>query len=166
MGATPQSDTPPAPAGDAPAEEGRRSSLIGDAGGVARLGLLGAVAASLCCLTPVVLVMITAGLTAIFGPQIFGAASQGELTQRIHNWTDLWYDDHKWAFRIGGLACIGLGLVVFFRRRGVCTLQAARRQRNRIINMTLLTVLLAAGVYWFWNYTILHHWGVWVGLPW
>ncbi len=142
------------------------SGMRRDVRGILRVGVLGALAASLCCLTPVVLVLITAGLTAIFGPELFGKASQGEITQGIHDFTDLWYDDHKWAFRVAGLLLIVAGLVVYFRRRGICTLDSARRQRNRILNVTALTVLLAAGIYWVWNYVVLHHWGVWVGLPW
>jgi hypothetical protein len=142
------------------------SRSVGDVKGILRLGILGALAASLCCLTPVVLVLITAGLTAIFGPELFGKASQGEITQGIHEFTDLWYDDHKWAFRGAGLLLILAGLIVYFRRRGICTLDSAKRHRDRILNATALAVLLAAGIYWVWTYIVLHYGGIWIGLPW
>ncbi len=131
-----------------------------------KLSILGALAASLCCLTPVVLVLIAAGLIALFGPEIFGAASKQEVTIRIHRFTDLWYDNHKWAFRIVGLAIMGTGLLVYFRRRGICTLDSVKRHRNRIINVTLLTATSAVGIYLAWNYVVLHYWGIAVGLPW
>ena len=33
------------------------------------------------------------------------------------------------------------GLVIYFRRRGICTLDAAKRERNRIVNTTLLVLV-------------------------
>jgi len=137
-----------------------------DRGAIFKLGILGAVAASLCCLTPVVLVMVGLGIAAIFGPEILGASSTDEFTQKVHQFTDRWYDDYKWWFRVGGLAIIAGGIVFYFRRRGVCTLDQAKRHRNRIINVVLITAILSTGIYLLWNYVIVHYWGVGVGLPW
>ncbi len=56
-------------------------------------------------------------------------------------------------------------MVVYFRRRGVCTLEQARRQRIRIINTVSLGLLFAVGGYmalWY----LLGYWGAAVGLPW
>jgi hypothetical protein len=61
---------------------------------------------------------------------------------------------------------LAAGLVVYFRRRGICTLDAAARERNRVINVTLLVFLLAIGIYIFWNYVVVHFWGIAAGLPW
>ncbi|MHC4444024.1 MAG: hypothetical protein ACYTF1_17730 [Planctomycetota bacterium] len=149
-----------------PAAEPAASGKKSDKAGILKLGLIGAVAASLCCLTPVVLVMIGLGVAAIFGPEILGFSSTGEFTQKVHQLTDRWYDDYKWWFRIGGLAIVIGGIVFYFRRRGVCTLDQAKRHRNRIINVTLVTIILAGVVYWVWTYVILHYWGVGIGLPW
>jgi hypothetical protein len=76
------------------------------------------------------------------------------------------YGDYKWAFRAAALVFLTLGLVVYFRRRGVCSLDEARRQRTRILNVALLSLLAAISLYVFWNYVVLYYWGIAAGLPW
>jgi NADH:ubiquinone oxidoreductase subunit 6 (subunit J) len=83
-----------------------------------------------------------------------------------NNWGNVLYGDYRWWFRLAGLAFLGAALVVYFRRRGVCTLDQARRERNRIINVTLLVLISAIAVYTLWTYVILHYWGIAAGLPW
>ena len=61
---------------------------------------------------------------------------------------------------------MALALVFYFRRRGVCTLSDARRQRNRIVNTSLFVLIFSVGIYIFWTYVAVQHWGIMVGLPW
>ncbi len=110
---------------------------------------LAALIGGLCCLTPIVLVLL--GLASVAA-----AADLGNVL----------YGDYRWAFRIVALAFVGAALVVYFLRRGICTLDQARRERNQILN-TLLVVLVAfVGAYIFWTYVALHYWGIAAGLPW
>ncbi|HYM11408.1 MAG TPA: hypothetical protein VEU62_11785 [Bryobacterales bacterium] len=113
------------------------------------LSAIGGLIGGLCCLTPIVLVLFgLAGVSA--------AASLGN---------DL-YGNYHWAFRGVALVCLTIGLVVYFRKRGICTLDEARRQRNRILNVSFLAVFTATGIYVFWTYVVLHYWGIAAGLPW
>ena len=105
--------------------------------------------AGLCCITPIVLVL-------------FGLAS----VTVANNWGNLLYGDYRWHFRAVAMVFLVAGLVVYFRRRGICTLDAAARERNRVINVSLLVFFLATGIYIFWNYVVLHWWGIAAGLPW
>jgi hypothetical protein len=108
-------------------------------------GLIG----GLCCLTPIVLVL--AGLASISA-----AASLGNML----------YGDYKWEFRLLALGFLVLALVIYFRRRGICTLDQARRERNRIVNTSLLVLVTAAGIYIVWTYIAVHYLGILAGLPW
>ncbi len=103
----------------------------------------------LCCLAPIVLVLF--GLASVSA-----AASLGNVL----------YGDYRWLFRAVALICLGLGLLIYFRRSGVCTLDRAKRERNRLINVSLLVLVASAGVYIFWTYVVLHYWGIAAGLPW
>ena len=121
----------------------------GDRKGILVLSGVAALVGGLCCLTPVVLVLL--GLASISA-----AASLGNIL----------YGDYHWEFRLVALAFLGLTLVVYFRRKGICTLDQARRQRNRIINTSLVVLIFAAGIYIFWTYVAVHWFGIWAGLPW
>ena len=103
----------------------------------------------LCCLTPLVLVLF--GLASIST----AIALDNVLTGQ-----------YVWVFLSVALLLQALALVVYFRRRGVCTLDQARRQRNRIMNTILLTLLFAIGTYIAFEYVVLGYLGVAVGLPW
>jgi hypothetical protein len=120
-----------------------------DRKGIFVLSGLAALVGGLCCLTPVVLVLI--GLASISV-----AASLGNVL----------YGDYHWEFRLAALFFLVLALILYFRRRGICTLDEARRQRHRIINTSLVVLIFAVGVYIFWAYVAVHWFGVWVGLPW
>ncbi|MEZ5351085.1 MAG: hypothetical protein R2762_00480 [Bryobacteraceae bacterium] len=108
-------------------------------------GLLG----GLCCLTPIVMVLL--GLSSIAAANSLG------------NWL---YGDYKWHFRVAALVFLILAAVVYFRGQGICTLDQAKRQRNRILNTALLALSGALTVYVFWTYVVLHYLGIVVGLPW
>lgn len=103
----------------------------------------------LCCLTPIVLVLLGLGTVA-------AAADLGNVL----------YGDYRWAFRLAAIVFLSVGLFIYFRSRGICTLDQAKRQRNRIINVSLLILTAAIGIYLFWTYVVLHYWGIAAGLPW
>jgi len=120
-----------------------------DRKGILVLSGLAALVGGLCCLTPVVLVLL--GLASISV-----AASLGNVL----------YGDYHWEFRLAALLFLMLALIVYFRHRGICTLDQARRQRHLIINTSLVVLIFAAGIYIFWTYVAVHWFGIWAGLPW
>jgi len=120
-----------------------------DRKGIFLLSGIAAFLAASCCLTPVVLVLL--GLSAI--------ATAADLGNVL-------YGNYKWEFRAVALVFLILALVVYFRRRGICTLDEARRQRNRILNVSLLVLIFFVGFYIAWNYIVVQYWGIAVGLPW
>ncbi len=120
-----------------------------DQKGILLFSMAAGIIGGLCCLTPIVLVLL--GLATVTA-----AADLGNLL----------YGEYRWAFRIAALALLSVGLFIYFRRRGICTLDQAKRQRNRIINVSLLILTAAIGIYLFWTYVVLHYWGIAAGLPW
>lgn len=101
------------------------------------------VVASLCCLAPVVLVLLGLGSVSL-------AASLA----------DTLYGTYKWVFRIAGLALLGFSLIWYLRReKGICTLDEAKKRRNEIFN--LIAIVLIAGVlgYVLWLYVIVEYAG-------
>lgn len=113
------------------------------------ISALAGVIGGLCCMTPIVLVLL--GLASISA-----AADRGNVL----------YGNYRWVFRSGALAFLVLALVIYFRRKGICTLDHARRERNRIINTSLVVLIFAVGIYIFWTYFAVHYWGIAVGLLW
>ncbi len=126
-----------------------QSSPGSDRKNILLFSVVAGVLAGLCCLTPIVLVML--GLATISV-----AADLGNVL----------YGKYRWIFRLSALLFLAVGLVVYFRKRGICTLDQARHQRNRIFNVSLLVLTAASGIYIFWTYIVLHYWGVAEGLPW
>lgn len=120
-----------------------------DRKGILLMSGFAALIGGLCCVTPVVLVLL--GLASLSV-----AADLGNVL----------YGDYRWAFRLAALAFLGLALWVYFRKRGICTLDQARRQRNQIFNTTLVVLIAAVGMYIFWTYLAVHYWGIAAGLPW
>ncbi len=120
-----------------------------DRKGVFLISGLAALVGGLCCLTPIILVLV--GLASLSV-----AADLGNVL----------YGNYKWIFRIAALAFLSVALWFYFRRKGICTLDQARRARNRIINTSLVVFITAVGAYIFWTYIAVHYLGIWVGLPW
>ncbi|NBV23644.1 MAG: hypothetical protein EBS05_17205 [Proteobacteria bacterium] len=118
----------------------------------ALLGLVlsSAVVASLCCLPSVVLVLF--GLASV--------STAAALSDRLY------WGPTRYVLYAVSLSLAVAGLVVYFRRRGICTLDAARRERNRIVNTTLLVLGGGVVAYLIWNYVILDIIGIAAGLPW
>src|SRR5687767_13196341 len=94
--------------------------------------------ASLCCLTPVILVLFGVSTVAF-------AASLA----------DLLYGQYKWWFRLVGVLLLTASLVVYLRRsRGICTIDQARQRRNEIINLAALVLGIGIIGYIIWLYVI------------
>ncbi|PLX27693.1 hypothetical protein C0583_00435 [Candidatus Parcubacteria bacterium] len=93
---------------------------------------------SLCCLSPLLLVIF--GLSTVS----FAASLADEL-----------YGDYKWFFRILGLGLLGITLIIYFRKqKGICTLDQAKRRKNEIINFILVSLIVAVLAYIFWLYVV------------
>ena len=103
--------------------------------------------ASLCCLAPIILVLF--GLSTV----AFAASL-----------SDILYGQHKWAFRIVGLSLLTISLFIYFRKKGICTIDQAKKQRKKIINIIFLTFIFAVIAYIFWLYVIIEYVGVFLGL--
>ena len=124
------------------------SNTPSDRKAIVLLSSLGGFIGALCCLTPIVLVLL--GLASV--------SVAASLGNRL-------YGDYKWEFRLVALVFMVVALVLYFRRRGICTLDDVKRQRNRVVNVTVLVLLAAVWVYIFGNYVVLHYWGMAAGLP-
>jgi len=111
------------------------------------LGGFGAVLGSLCCITPLVIVLF--GL----GGVTFAAGLGNTL-----------YFQYRWVFWLIGLGFVFGGLLVYFRGKGVCNLDQAKRKKKFIINTTILTVVSAVLIYMVFNYVFLEYIGSWVGI--
>ncbi|MEM4781030.1 MAG: hypothetical protein QXG03_05665 [Halalkalicoccus sp.] len=104
--------------------------------------------AGLCCFTPVVTVLL--GL--------------GSVSYAIAL-TDLLYYQYAWAFRLAGLSVLLLALGIYlYRSEGVCSLDAARRKRRRIVNLVAISVALAGLAYILWLYVIVELAGLALGI--
>lgn len=102
-------------------------------------------AASLCCLSPLILVAF--GLsTAAFASSL----------------ADTFYGDYRWVFRAIGFVLLAWSLVLYFRRqKGICTLDEAKKRRQEIVNTTLLALIAAVIGYVIFLYIVVHY----AGLP-
>ena len=119
-----------------------------------KIGGISAFIAGLCCFTPVVLVLVGLGLSLIgisFAPGETAFASQ---------LSNILYGQYKWAFRSAGLVSILTGLVYYFRKRGICSIDAAKKQRTKIINITLIVLFGAIILYMVWLYVVVEIIGV------
>ncbi len=102
----------------------------------------------LCCFTPVVLVLL--GLSSVS----FAASLSDTL-----------YYGYRWAFRGVALVALLLGLAYYFyKKEGVCSLDEAKRQKTRIINITLLALIAGTLLYIFWLYVVVEIIGVLLGI--
>ena len=103
--------------------------------------------ASLCCLSPIVLLL-------------FGFGTVGYLASL----TDILYGQYKWLFRSFGLILLAISLIMYFRKKKICTVDQVKKRRNEIINTALIVLISAVLFYIVWLYVILHYWGVFLNL--
>jgi hypothetical protein len=102
------------------------------------------VIASLCCLTPVVIVLFGLGSVSL-------AASLA----------DTLYGTYAWVFRIVGLVLLGLSIIWYLRReKGICTLDEAKRRRNEILNIVAIALIVSVVGYILWLYVIVEYAGM------
>ncbi len=104
--------------------------------------------ASLCCLSPLILVAL--GLSTVsFASSL----------------ADTLYGEYKWAFRVLGLVLLVWSLVTYFRRnKNICSLDAVRRRRNEVINSVALVLIAGVLGYLFFLYVVVHYVGVFYSL--
>ncbi|MCD5384505.1 MAG: hypothetical protein LRZ97_01145 [Candidatus Pacebacteria bacterium] len=104
--------------------------------------------ASLCCLSPVIVVMLGIGTV--------GFAS---------SLADTLYGDYKWVFRTIGLLVLLISLIMYLRRsKGICTFNQAKKKRNEIINIVVTSLTVAVAGYFFFLYVIVHYTVVFLNL--
>ena len=85
--------------------------------------------ASMCCLPSVVLVML--GLATV---------STGAALSDTLYWGE---DGYGWFRPLMGLVAagsVGIGLTLYFRNQGICTLAHAKQERRKVENTSLLVV--------------------------
>lgn len=115
---------------------------------VLKISSIPVVLASLCCLSPVILVLIGVS-TVSFGSSL----------------ADTLYGQYKWYFRgLGLITLMGALYFYFTRTKGICTIDEAVRRRNEIINYVALSVIAGVLGYLFFLYVVVEYIGVWLGL--
>ncbi len=103
--------------------------------------------ASLCCLSPIILLL--------FG---FGTVSYAASL------SDILYGQYKWLFRGIGLILLTISLIIYFRKKKICTIDQVKKRRNEIINTVFVVLISAILFYIIWLYVIVHYWGVFLNL--
>lgn len=115
---------------------------------VLKISAIPVMIASLCCLSPVILVLLGLGTASV-------AASLA----------DTLYGEYKWYFRAAGLVALLLAVVFYLRRsKGICTIDEAKRRRNEIINIVALAVIAGILGYLFFLYVVVEYVGVVLGI--
>lgn len=115
---------------------------------VIKISSIPVILASLCCLSPVILVLLGVS-TVSFASSL----------------ADTFYGEYKWVFRGVGLLAL-LGSLTFYLRRnkGICTIDDVVRRRNEIVNYLALTLIAGVVGYIFFLYVVVHYVGVWLAL--
>ena len=111
--------------------------------------------ASMCCFPSVVLVMF--GLASV--------SSAAALSDDLYWGTNgmAWFRPALVAL---STVLVTIGLVLYFRNDGICTMDEVRRQRKRIFNTSLVVFTLSTLTYIVFNFIILTEVGVALDLPW
>jgi hypothetical protein len=102
----------------------------------------------LCCFTPVVLVLL--GLSSV--------AYAASLS-------DLLYGSYKWIFRSVSLILLLAGLIwYFYKKEKICKIDQVKRNKNKIINITLIAIIGLILTYLIWLYVIVEIIGILLGI--
>lgn len=113
-----------------------------------KLSTIPVIVASLCCLSPVIIVLLG------FGTVSFASSLADTL-----------YGDYKWVFRAVGLVLLIVAIVLYLRRtKGICTIDDAVRRRNEILNIVVLTLAFGIAGYFFFLYVVVHYVGAFLNL--
>jgi len=113
--------------------------------------VISSITASMCCLPSVIWVLF-AGSSAIVA------------ADNLSN--DLYYSWVRFALYAISIAMITIGLVIYFRHRGVCSLDELQRNGRRVTNTSLAVFTASVATYLVWNFVILELIGMALGLPW
>lgn len=115
---------------------------------VLKISSLPVLLASLCCLSPVILVLL--GISTVsFASSL----------------ADTFYGQYKWLFRAVGLLTLLSSLAYYLRRqKGICTIDDVKRRHNEVLNYLALTVVVGTLGYLFFLYVVVHYIGVWLTL--
>jgi NAD/NADP transhydrogenase beta subunit len=97
---------------------------------VLKLSLPAAIVGSLCCLSPLVFVLLGASASS-FGVVLF--------TRTL--------GPYEWAFFLGGAVLFGGSLIAYFRSRNICTLDQVRARRREVLNTALLVAVAALVIF-------------------
>lgn len=108
-----------------------------------KISSIPAIIASLCCLSPVILVL-TGLATTTFAASL----------------SDVFYGTYKWVFRGVGLLALIIAFVFYMRRNGVCTFDDAIRRRNELINKFMLTLIVGILFYVIFLYGVVEYIGI------
>lgn len=103
--------------------------------------------ASLCCLSPIIVLLLGLGSVSF-----------------ASSLADTLYGEYKWVFRSVGLLMLAGAIIAYFRRQGVCTLDAVKRERSRIVNTIIIALTASVIGYIIFLYVIVHYAGVWLHL--
>ena len=104
--------------------------------------------ASLCCLSPLILVML--GLATV--------SFAGSLADTL-------YGDYKWVFRVVGLIFLIISIILYLRRaKGICTFDEAKKRKQEIINTVLIGLIGGVIGYVFFLYVVVHYAGVFLNI--
>ena len=106
-----------------------------------KYGLLSGLAGIMCCVSPVVLVLL-------------GIATAAEAVTL----GDTLYYGYAWLFRAFGLAVAATAVVLYLRRRRMCTPAGARRSWRLLAALAVAAVATYIGLFWFTKYL-----GIWFG---
>lgn len=111
--------------------------------------------ASMCCLPSIVLVLF--GLASV--------SSAAALSDTLY-WGGEGYEWFRPTMLALASISVIVGLVIYFRNRGICTFDDVQRQRRKVINTSLLVIITAYLSYLLFNYVILTEIGILLGLEW
>ena len=106
-----------------------------------------AVIASLCCLSPIILLSL--GLVSV--------SIAGDIA-------NIFYGTYKWAFRALGLVALLVAFYFYMKRAGVCTLDDVKKRRNEIINKLALALIAGIIFYIIFLYGVVEYIGIWLGV--
>lgn len=101
--------------------------------------------ASLCCLSPIVLLLFWLWSLSF-----------------VSSLADTLYWDYKWYFRLFWLFLLTISLFLYFRKKWICTLDQVKREKNKIINTILISLIAWILWYIFFLYVVVHY--IWVYL--
>ncbi len=119
---------------------------------LAKIGGIAAFISSLCCVTPIIIVVFGLGTVSF-------AAGLGNVL----------YFQYRWVFMLFGLFAMAVAYILYLRKKGICTLNKAKRERQKIINQVIILLTLGVVIYLIFNYVVLEYIGYWLGiweLPW